>query len=348
MEVAGIAVNARFRDRPITGVERYAAEITVRLPDEVVELRPSFRLPGWVGHAWEQTILPRLASGRVLWSPANTGPVMHPAQVLTIHDVGPLDHPEWYRPAFAVWYRILWLQLVRGAAHLLTVSEFSRARLLELLQLSPEKVSVVPVGVNEAVFYRRSMDEVRALRRRHALPEVYALYLGTLQPRKNLPGLLAAWQQVEAKLPGVGLVVAGESGTVFSQDQIIGRSAVRFLGRLPDADLPALYSGAAVFVQPSFYEGAGLTLLEAMACGCHIAAAGNTALPEYADTGTLLFDPHDVRGIRDALLEVVLNRFSATEWNEAGIKRAREFTWARSAAAVYEILRSQFLPPSQR
>ena len=345
-----IAVNARFRDRPMTGVERYAAEIAACLHGPSIEIRPLARYPGALGHFWEQMVLPQRSAGSVLWSPANTGPVRHPAHVLTIHDIAPLEHPEWYRPSFAAWYRYLWPLLARNA-HLMTVSEFSQARIAEHFQLPADRIVVAPVGVDPEVFFPRRPEEIDALRVKYELPGPYILFVGTVQPRKNLAGLLAAWAQVSGEFPDHCLVIAGSAGPVFSQEEYGNRSSVRMLGRIPDMDLPALYSGAAAFVQPSFYEGAGLTVLEAMACGCPVAAAGTTALPEYTGDCALLFDPIDTAAITSAVRAILADRELAAGLQSSGIERARAFTWARSAKTVEDFLRSislQASPKSRR
>ncbi len=337
-----IFLNARYESRPVTGVERYAHEMARRLGDELIPIRPRRPLTGMRAHFWEQCILPGLIPPRrLLWSPANTGPLMVRNQVVTIHDLAPLEHPQWFTPAFARGYGWLWPRLAQRVCHIVTDSEFSRRRIMSLLDVPASKVSVVLVGVDAEQFRPRPAAEVEAVRARYALPEEYALFVGSVQPRKNLGGLLAAWGQ--ANLPGAVLVVAGEAGAAFAVSEVQKPAnefaTTRFLGRVPDADLPALYSGARLFVMPSLYEGGGLTVLEALACGCPVIAAGNTALPEYAgDLGSILIDPGDT----GALAGAIKNVWGDEDLREAvrlrGPEHARSFSWEKSAEAMREIL----------
>lgn len=330
-----IFINTRYTSRPITGVERYAGELARRLGDDLIPLEPRRPLDGWRAHVWEQCVLPQRVPARgLLWSPANTGPLLARNQVLTLHDLAPLDHPAWYAPAFRLWYLLLLPRLAQRVRHIITGSAFSRGRIMARLGLPEERVSIVPYGVG-AAFQPRGAAETMALRARYGLPEAFALFVGSVQPRKNLGGLLGAL----AGLPGVPLVVAGGAGGQFAPTGRLGqREGVVWLGRFPDTDLPALYSAARLFVMPSLYEGGGLTVLEAMACGCPVIAAANTALPEYAGDCGMLADPRDAESLRKAIQTLWADGELRADLRCRGLARAAGFTWERAAQGVRQIL----------
>ena len=341
-----ILINARCFSRPVTGVERYAREISARLQDVEGMAQPPRFLRGPAGQLWEQAILPLQARGTVLWSPANTGPLAISQQAVSIHDLGPLDHPEWYAASFARWYAWLWPRLLKKAGRVLTDSEFSRRRLLQRFDLPPEKIAVVPVGVDGQVFRPQPEEARAAVRQAFSLEGPFVLFTGSLQPRKNLAGLASAWSRLRGLHPEWTLAIAGDTGKQFGEAQLQPGPGLQLLGRVPDAQLPGLYAAASVFVQSSFYEGGGLTVLEAMSCGTAVAAAGNTALPEYTGEAALLFDPHDPAGMRDALDRLISGRELRQQLARRGIERAQEFSWARAAAGVQGVLDTIRLPAS--
>ncbi len=338
--IASIALNARYQVRSRTGVETYASQIAARLGESVAHLQPRQALPQPMGYLWEQIRLPGLLGDRVLWSPANTGPVAVRQQAVTVHDISPIEHPEWYRPAFAAWYRLLWPKLLKRVSHVITDSEFSRGRIMNRYGLSSEKMTVVSAGVDHDVFYPAGSGSIEQFRVEHQFDRPYILFVGSLQPRKNLPGLLLVWRQLREDFPEHELIIAGEGGPAFARFDLPEVPSVRLLGRVPGEDLPALYNGADLFVNPSYYEGAGLTVLEAMACGCPVAAAGNTAIPEYTGEAALLFDPYDIREMREAIRLGLTDTHRRKSLRAAGIQRARAFSWVRSAGEVRKVLES--------
>lgn len=331
-----IAINGRALGRRITGVERYALEITRRLGGEVRVLRPPGRLQGPLGHLWEQLVLPlRAGRGSVLWSPANSGPLAHPRHVVSVHDLGPLEHPEWYHPVFAALYRALLPRLLASAGRVAVSSRAARQALLGRFPWLAARTAVVPAGVDRQVFYPRGREEIESTRRALGLPERYLLSVGSQQPRKNLSRLLAAWELVAPAMPGYVLALAGAPGIQFRRE-LPGPlpPRARRLGYVPDRLLPALYSGAAAFVLPSLDEGFGLPLLEALACGAPAAVSACGALPELAGGAARLFDPLSPQAIAGALLDVA----GQGSDRKAGLERAAQFPWERSAARVRALL----------
>ena len=326
-----VAVNGRFLDRNVTGVERYASEILRWLPGEVRVIRPLRATHGLGGHMWEQLVLPqRIRRGDLLWSPANSGPLMVTHQVLTLHDLSPLDNPSWYTSSFARWYRLFLPGLLPRVKRVIVSSNHVRELLLSRFHLSGERVISVPGGVDTAVFHPRLPQTLD-------LPARYVLFVGSLQPRKNLSGLLEAWQLINDTVPDVWLVIAGVGGKVFRALEMPVPERVIFLGYVPEASLPGLYANAQLLCLPSFDEGFGLPILEAMACGTPVIASTAGALPEVVGEAGLLFDPTDVSAIADALRRTLQDGELRETLHVRGLRRSEQFKWQASAEKMWSV-----------
>jgi glycosyltransferase involved in cell wall biosynthesis len=329
-------VNLRTLGSQLTGVQRYLLSLLPHLP-RLSSVRPSRTLQGIKGHLWEQLYLPSQLKRRLLWSPGNTGPLGVSRQVLTVHDAATLDHPEWFERKFALWYSALLPRLVRKVRAVITVSQFSKERIVQRTGVESERVQVIANGVDRRF---RPVDQgtVKEAIARLGLTEPYILFVGSLEPRKNLKTLLESWRL--GKFDGATLAVAGTSGHVFQRFQTDGTpEGVRFLGRIDDGLLPILYSGAAGFVYASTYEGFGLPPLEALACGCPVAVSDIPALREVCAKTAVYFDPFspkDLSGKLEWLLRLdYLQRASLTE---RGLQRAALYRWEAAAAETWQIL----------
>ena len=282
--------------------------------------------------------LPRLVDRALLWSPANTGPMAVSRQVVTVHDVAPLDHPEWFEPRVGAWYRWLLPRLTRRVARVITVSRFSKIRLMAQLGLPADRVVVIPNGV-DARFHPRSPAEVTGVATRYGLTTPYLLMVGSLEPRKNFDVVARAWDEAGPALDGVTLVIAGDTRPTVRPavpDRRLGW--VRCFDGVEDTDLPALYSGAVALLIPSLYEGFGLPLLEAMACGTPAVAARAGALPEVAGAAAVFVDPRDPASVADGILRLVDDETLRSTYRVRGLDRARAFDWDRSASRTWQVL----------
>jgi len=311
-------------------VERWARELEVLLPalrpDRYAVIRPPAGLAHRTGQVWEQLVLPvKARAARLLLSPANLAPLAHPANVVVIHDAAPFREPRWYGRAYGAWHRALIPRLARRAKLVIVPSEFVRSELIELFRVTAERVRAVSPGVDSR--FAAHGDPAPALARLDLDGRPYVLALGTEGERKNLRLLDAVAPRLDAS--GFDVVVAG------SKRPYIATSATgiaRRIGYVDDADLPAVYAGAAAFAMPSLYEGFGLPCIEAMAAGTPVVAADRGALPEACGGAALLADPDDEEAFADALVEA-----AGPERHrliDAGRARAAELTWRRTAETI--------------
>ena len=263
--------------------------------------------------------------------------------VLTIYDLAYERYPAETMPGMARYLSAVVPRSARRADHVIAISEATRADLIDLYHLPPEKISVAYPGVEPRFHPRPDAGEEAALRARYGLPEApFVLTVGTLQPRKNHLRLVRAFARLEASLrKQTRLVIAGGAGWAYRsvQEEVVRlglEEQVIFTGFVADADLPALYRLATVFAYPALYEGFGLPVLEAMACGVPVVAANTSSLPEITGPeAALLVDPFDVDGIASALARLLSDEALRLSLREKGPVRAGQFTWARTAMAVW-------------
>jgi glycosyltransferase involved in cell wall biosynthesis len=259
-------------------------------------------------------------------------------QVVTIHDCAFVDQANSYSRTFAAWYQFLIPRLARSIRRIITVSEFSKHRIVDVCHVRPEKIAVVYGGVGQQ-FRPHSADEVAAARQQLGLPERYVLCVGSLEPRKNLARLLHAWQRVQPRQRGLTLVLVGAKGHVFRDAGLPDEPAgVKLAGYVTDDLLPAVYAGAESFVYPSLYEGFGLPVIEAMASGVPTITSNITSLPEIAGDAALLVDPEDIESIANGIERLADDASLRTALRAKGLLQAQQFTWDRAAVETWQVL----------
>jgi glycosyltransferase involved in cell wall biosynthesis len=262
--------------------------------------------------------------------------------VLTAHDLIFRHLPTHHKPLNR-WYLNLAMPLYcHRATHIIAISETTRRDLIAAYDLPPQKITVVPEAAAPH-FRPQSAEAVTAVQKQYGLPGRYLLFVGTIEPRKNLSRLLQAFEVIHTEGLTEGLVIVGQRGWLYEGffrrlESSPVRQAVILPGRVPDEDLPAFYTGAQALVFPSLYEGFGLPVLEAMACGTPVAASNASSIPAVGGDAALYFDPTDVPGITEAIRCILQQADRRTLMQTQGLKRAAQFSWERAARetrAVY-------------
>jgi glycosyltransferase involved in cell wall biosynthesis len=317
------------------GAERWVPE---RFAIRRVSANPYSRL-GWGLGRWIRKDAPDLIHVQY------TAPLLAGIPtVVTVHDVSFIEHPEYFTGPRRSQLRLTVGRTVMGAACILTVSEFSRDAILDAYDVAPDKVRVIPNAANPEFRVIGREKAQTAVRERLGFEAPFILSVGDLQPRKNHVGLIAAFSKLLTECPQLKhhLVLTGK-GTWFTPKvreaaRACGFAArIHFTGFVSDEELNELYNACECFVFPSFYEGFGLPILEAMACGRAVACSNTSSMPEVADGAGLLFDPYQTGEITRALKDILLDGELRGRMERLGLQRAAAFTWKKSARATLDV-----------
>jgi glycosyltransferase involved in cell wall biosynthesis len=278
--------------------------------------------------------------------------------ILTVHDLSFLRVPTHFVPGFRSYLEGAVSRAIKHARHILADSKSTRRDLVELLGVGVNRITVIYPGVEPRFAPVSDAGILESVTKRYQLPENFVLGLGTLQPRKNFEGLIAAFHSLVTNDPGteelsdLQLVIGGGPGWLHEE---IARTVkrcgleerVRLVGYVRDQDLPALYSLAAVFAFPSWYEGFGLPVLEAQACGTPVVAANNSSLPEVVGSGGVLVDAASRDALAGALLHVLTDSSHRAELVSSGRAQAARFSWEKAAQQLL-VVYQRFGSESQR
>ncbi len=368
-------------DRRPTGIGRYAVELLramAAIPDapEIVLLTTERADPQGLWTKFERHALPGCSLLPVLTTlghaavaaaalrfrldvihdPNGVGPFLLPAgrtaRVVTIHDAVPYDCPESHNHLDNWRYRWLLPLAARSAEAVVTVSQFSRAALAGHLGVPAERIRVSGEGIDSSFRPIPAGPERRQVLAGYGITTPYLLYVGALNPRKNLSRLLEAYAVVlkrngYASTPRLVIVGktqwrTGEMHETLERLQLGDRA--HFTGYVKDEDLPSLYSGAECFLFPSLYEGFGLPPLEAMACGVPVITSNTSSLPEVVGDAALTVDPYDVDALAQAMLSLLGDEAKRADFRNRGLKHAARFTWERAACEMLEVYQAVAIP----
>ncbi|MEO1895035.1 MAG: glycosyltransferase family 1 protein [Methylococcales bacterium] len=265
--------------------------------------------------------------------------------VATLMDAIPLSHPEWVTYKYRALKNALWRKSSHWAEHIITISEYSKSEIVTHFGVSEKKITVIPLAVDQRWFSVVSAQVRDEVSKRLQLPKSYYLFVGTLQPRKNIRRVIEAHQSLPCAIRAENpLIIVGREG--WDSDVVDGLKArsygdnIRWLQYINISDLYVVVSLATGLVFPSLHEGFGLPVLEAMAAGTPVVTSNNTSLPEVAGDAALLIDPLDVTAISDAMLQIVEDELLASELKIKGGARARQFTWERCAEETIEVYKT--------
>lgn len=365
-----IGFNCRFMHAEhVTGVERYARNLLFSLiesgqEDEFVLFGCKDRQPNIPAHnkisfagscafssalrrqMWEQFTLPGLAKRSgidLLINPTNTAPVFFGRNVMVIHDLAFLEYPEWFDSNFVRLYRNIIPRAAKRARMIVTISEFSKDRIVQLLKIPPKKVHVIYQGADPA-FCPASEDEVERAMVKFGITRPYVLFVGSITPRKNLSSAMEAFGLIKTGAAAMHtMTVVGVNSYQFPKVNITGKAAngIRAVGYADDRDLPGLYTGADVLVYPSLYEGFGLPPIEAMACGTPVVTSNRSSLPEAVGDAALTVDSKDTKALAEAMERIITDVNLSADLQKRGFQHIKQFTWQRTAKQMLEIIKAE-------
>ncbi|MGA9347412.1 MAG: glycosyltransferase family 1 protein [Anaerolineae bacterium] len=304
---------------------------------------------------WEQVVQPfALQKERVdlLHALAFVAPLLSPCpSVVTIYDLSFLLYPESFKRSKRFYLGLFTRLSVRRARRIIAISKSTKRDVVRLLGVSPEKVEVIYCGIDEA-FRPLAEDQVAAFRSERGLPERFVLFVGTIEPRKNVTRLIEAFADLRSfdaaqdrfAICDLQLVIGGAKGwfyeDAFARVEELGlEGEVMFPGYIPVSELPLWYNAAELFVYPSLYEGFGLPPLEAMACGTPVVTANTASLPEVVGEAGLTVDPLDVEALAEAMRRALNDETLRQEMRERGLQRAKGFSWTKTAQETVQVYR---------
>ena len=350
--LASFVINGRFYGQVVTGVQRYAREITRQVdlilardnrrcrmlvpagvqPHEVftsIDVEPSGPLSG---HLWEQVVLPMRAGAPIL-NLGNTGPALAASQVVCLHDANVFVRPDSYSTSFRLAYRVLLPLLARRAAHVTSVSQAAARQLASVLPISARDIAILPNG-HEHVFRWNPAASKLATAFEHRRP--FVLLIGSRARHKNAALILNQADNLDRL--GLDLVVAGGGAGIFSTTEAVSGSNVRSLGSVTDDDLAFLYQNALCLVFPSWTEGFGLPIVEAMALGCPVVSSDRACMPEVCGDAALLAAPDDGRAFLDHIAALAHSAALRDDLQGRGREQVKQFSWTRSADGYLNLI----------
>ena len=342
-----IVINARFLTQKVTGVQRYAIELSRQLKklipniifvsprhienqilaDELGVIKVGFLS----GHTWEQIELPVFLkkNNALLINLCNTAPVFYKKNLVVIHDVAFERFPKNFSVLFRLAYKTLIPRLIERAKFIVTVSDFSKQEIIDVYGVMSEKINCIPCAVGS------DFSPVMGCKKESAI-----LAVSSLSPQKNFLSLIKAFNLIDK--PSVDLYIVGDSHKNFSSNNVLDEMSdnpnIKILGRVSDSELVSLYSTSLCFVYPSFYEGFGLPPLEAQACGCPCLVANAASLPEVLGDSALFCDPHSIEDIKSKLKLIIDDEELRQDLIRKGKENINRFSWKNSAVKMKKLI----------
>lgn len=333
----GEAVRTFLAPRSAGGLDHHGGPFSY--PAKIAALFTLSRLTPWICDA----AIPRCDVFHI--SNQLRQPPRRPKLTTTLHDLTTWIVPECHKPAIVSADRIFAERVLKRAAGIIAVSESTRLDAIRIAGLAPEKIRVIYPGVAGG-YFNVAPESVERVVKIHRLRRPYFLFVGTIEPRKNLDTLLTAWEEMAVSFRHeYQLIIAGMGGwrakaTMTRLAQINrDEQGIRYLGYVPESDMPALTAGAEAFVYPSLYEGFGIPVAQAMAAGRPVITSNVSSLPEITGGAALLVDPRSTEELKSALCKVAQSEDLRARLSAEGVEKARRFAWQRAAAETMEFFR---------
>lgn len=269
--------------------------------------------------------------------------------IVTIHDISSILFPQWHTRYTKRWVRNRIHLAKEKADRIIVDSIHTKKDLVQTLGVSEDLITVIYGGVGEQFQPIKDQEILKRVKKRCRIRDKYLLFLGTLEPRKNIPGLIRAFHKIKNRFSDYQLVIAGKKGWKFQEifktvEELKLEDRVIFTGYLPEEDIPSLYSGAELFVYPTLYEGFGFPPLEDMACGTPVITSNLSSLPEVVGEAGILIDPNDIDELSQAMESVLSDENLKRELRAKGLRQAAKFSWekcAQETLKVYQEVGSQ-------
>ncbi len=260
--------------------------------------------------------------------------------ILVIHDLSFLIYPEFFTPKILLWHKLIINSgIINRADKIITDSKSTKEDIIKILKIKPEKIAVCHLGVNNDFRSDIGLEEIKKVKDKYQLPENYFLHVGTIEPRKNI---ISAIKAVESLEQDINFIIAGGSGWKSQEviEAVKSSKKSRVIGYIEEKDKPALYGGAKALIYPSYYEGFGLPVIEAMACGCPVIAGNRSSLPEVIGEAGIMINPYNWQELKSAMEELLNNEKLRLILREKGLNQVKQFTWEKCAEKTYQIINS--------
>lgn len=297
---------------------------------------------------WENVRLPSLVKDTaldILHIPGFAGPVgrSRTKKVTTIHDLIGMIYPDNLNFASRFYWQ-KWLPLcVKNSDFIIAVSENTKKDIVRLLNIPEERIEVILIAVDERFFPVEDEEKFKSVRLKYSLPEEFILTVGTVEPRKNICSLIEAVAlYMKEEKSGLNIVIAGKKDWGYNRllektEELKMADRVRFTNYVDEEDMAVIYSMAKFFVYPSFYEGFGLPVLEALSCGAPVISSNVSSLPEVTGEASVLIDPHDVYDLKKAIKKLDRDSALRNEMAEKSLRQSKKFTWGKTALQTLEV-----------
>lgn len=266
-------------------------------------------------------------------------------KITVVHDMAYKSYPETVRTKTRKFLDLSLSKTCKRADKIITISEFSKSEIMKYLKVEADKIEVIPLGVDVGYYHSNySENDVEMVKEKYKINGEYFLYLGTIEPRKNIERLIRAYGALYEQRKDIPkLILAGKKGWLYEDifntlEELKLHDVVKFLGYIEIQDAPKLITGSIAFIFPSLYEGFGLPPLEAMACGTPVITSDVASLPEVVGEAGMLIDPLDINSIKEAMSRIVTEPDLRIKLSKAGIQQAKKFSWEETAKRIERVI----------